>query len=139
MERWVSAEGCTPMRRGTNFHLSMLLVVFPTPAFAHGEAEVAYIFFILIGELVALVPVGLIAWLFTSGLRARLFVIIGALVGPFLVLPSGYNPWRLVEVEEISGFLTGFVLSVFAGVVMALLYLMLELLDRILRLGRHNN
>jgi hypothetical protein len=97
----------------------LALVLIPSLALAHGQQ----IFFIPVGQLIALVPVAFIAWRLTRGWFVRIAVIACALLVPTIILfmPSGYIPWWLVA-DEIRSFLTGFVFSVLVACALGVLY-----------------
>jgi hypothetical protein len=99
--------------------IAMVLLLVPALAEAHGEES----FFLPLGQLLALVPVTIIAWRLTRGIIARVLVIFCALVAPLLLWfsPNHYLPWWLLA-SEISSFLTGFIASTIVATLVALLW-----------------
>jgi hypothetical protein len=97
----------------------LALALIPSLAFAHGQQ----IFFVPVGQLIALVPVAFIAWRLTRGWVVRIAVIVCAVLVPTIILfvPIGYIPWWLVA-DEIRSFLTGFVFSVLVACALGVLY-----------------
>ena len=88
-----------------------LLLIAPL-AFAHGQQIV----FVPVGQAIALIPVAIMAWRLTRGWFVRTAVIIGAVLVPTVILfmPIGSIPsWWVAD--EISSFLTGFLLSVISA------------------------
>ncbi len=99
--------------------IAMVLLLVPALSEAHGEES----FFLPVGQLLALVPVTIIAWRLTRGIIARMAVILCALLVPVLLLftPNHYLPWWLLA-SEISSFLTGFIASTIVATLVALLW-----------------
>jgi hypothetical protein len=94
-------------------------VLVPALAWAHGGEFI----FMPLGQLVALVPVSVIAWRLARGAFARAVVIFCALGAPFSLwfLPNYYMPWWLLA-SELSSFLTGLILATTVAVLVAILW-----------------
>ncbi len=70
--------------------IAMVLLLVPALAEAHGEES----FFLPLGQLLALVPVTIIAWRLTRGIIARVVVIFCALIASVIVATLVALLWR---------------------------------------------